>query len=126
MKGWWRTTSLVGICCSSLCFLGLPLLLLWGPMMALDRFLNEKVMMGMLLMFFAMFAVSTISAFRSHRQLWPAIVGILGGILLWGRASHASPVLAGWLGLTFIFLSWFLDWRLMKRKGEGVSDKGCH
>lgn len=109
MKKWWNITSLVGIFCSSLCFLGIPLLLSLAPFLAMDWLKNDSLMRIMLVMFLVMFAIGSISAFRAHRRKIPGILALFGACLLIAASLHAVIKQAGWLGFFCLIVSWFLD-----------------
>ncbi len=115
MKNWWNITSLVGICCSSLCFLGIPLLLSLTPFLAMEWLQNDTLMRIMLVMFLVMFGIGSVGAFRSHHRKTPGILALFGACLLIGTSLHSIPKQVGWLGLASLFVSWFLDLYWMRK-----------
>lgn len=118
-------TGLVGVCCSSLCFLGLPLLAMGLSVLGLGWLLNDTVMRAMLFMFLAMYGAGHIGAFLIHRRRGPGMVASLGGLLLLGVAWHKFPSWGGWLALGSLFGAWWWNWRLVKR-GETHDSMACH
>jgi uncharacterized membrane protein len=131
MEKRWRIVSLVGISCSSLCMLGLPLLAVWLPVMRLGWLLNEGIMRWMLMMFMLMFAAGVVSAYQRHRNRLPAIFAVIGGFLMIAVAWHALPHGAGWPGLVSVAVAWVWDWWLMRKNHrhavtEENSKRPCH
>lgn len=118
-------TGLVGVCCSSLCFLGLPLLAMGSSALGLGWLLNDTLMRIMLLMFLAMYGAGNIGAFLIHRRRGPGMVACLGAILLVGVAWHKFSPWAGWLALGSLLGVWWWDWCLVKR-GKNHESMACH
>lgn len=125
MKRWWSAASLAGVCCSSLCFLGLPLLAMWASALGLGWLSSDGVMRAMLLMFLAMFGVGMVGAYRVHRRRGPAVAAVMGFLLLAGTAWHKLPHAFGWLALGLLVFAWLWDWRLVKR-GQHHEPMECH
>lgn len=115
MKRWWNLANLFGVCCSSLCFLGLPMLIAAIPVVGFAWLLNETLMRVMLIMFLLMFAVAAIAAFRVHHRWGPSVVTICGSLVLIGMTWHLFPKQAGWLALIGMTGAWFWDFRLLKK-----------
>ena len=114
MKRWWRLASLIGICCSSLCFLALPLLLLWLPATGFGWLHNEALTRGMLLMFLAMFLAGSVNGFKHHRRPTPLILASSGAVLLISTAWQLLPFWIGWLALAALIAAWLHDKNLMQ------------
>lgn len=110
----WRLAGLFGICCSSLCFLALPLLLLWLPASGFGWLHNETLTRSMLLMFLAMFLAGSTSSFRMHRSWPPVLLAFLGASALIATAWHGVRPWAGWLGLATLAATWAYDQHLMR------------
>lgn len=124
MKRWINAASVVGVFCTSVCFLGLPLLLFWVPAVGLGWLHNEWIVRSMLLMFLAMFGAGAAGAFREHRDPRPGITAAVSAAVLIGTAWHRAPVAAGWLAMAGIVAAWSWDWRLLKR--QHVHGGGSH
>ena len=107
-----RLLSLIGVGCSSLCFLALPLLVLWVP--ASSWFHNERLTRAMLLMFLAMSLAGSYSAFRHHRRLGPGACALSGAGFLIIVAWGGLPGPVGWIGLALLFAAWIWDQRLIR------------
>ncbi|MBI4341650.1 MAG: MerC domain-containing protein [Candidatus Omnitrophica bacterium] len=118
MTGRWRLISLIGLGCSSLCALGLPLLVLWLPAMGLGWLLNDWLMRAMLIMFLAMYLGGVWVAFRHHRRFAPAMAGVVGAAMLIGTAWHWLPHRAGWLAMGALLAGWVCDQRLLRMKSR--------
>lgn len=114
MKPWWRVLSIVGIGCSSLCFLALPLLLIWAPAVGFGWLHNETLTRGMLLMFLAMSLGGSFGSYRVHRRLAPGLVALAGALILIGGAWHVVRHWLGWPALAAIAVAWAWDQRLIK------------
>lgn len=116
MKGWMagklRVLSLLGVCCSSLCFLALPLLAVWVP--ASSWLHNETLTRLMLAMFLLMALGGGYAAYSHHGRRGPGICALLGAGLLVCAAWGAWPVPAGWSGLALLIAAWLWDLLLMK------------
>ncbi|MBK8871780.1 MAG: MerC domain-containing protein [Elusimicrobia bacterium] len=119
MKSWWNITSLGVVCCTSFCFLGLPILAIWTSALGLGWLSNNSVMRAMSPMFLAIYGVGSISAYLTHRRAGPGMTAIIGAVLSLGAAWHKFPHAAGWLGLAILLGAWFWDWRLVKSCGQG-------
>ena len=114
--------GLIGISCTSLCMLGIPLLATLLAALGLPNFLSEKLMMGMLLMFLVMFGTGTYSAFRHHHQLAPGVLAGLGTVILISASAMVVPMKAGWAALALFAAAWIWDAKLMRscRTEEGA------
>lgn len=124
MKPWWRAVSLIGVGCSSLCFLALPLLLLWLPASGFGWLHNEPLTRAMLLMFLAMFLFGSVLASRIHGRLAPGLVSLAAALILAGRAWRLVEAWLGWLALAAITAAWAWDRRLI-RAGAACPRRGC-
>ena len=113
MKNWPRMISVLGICCSSLCFLSLPLAAFLVPY-GFGWLHNETLTRTMLAMFLAMSLAGTIGAFFAHRHSGPGFCALIGAGLLAGTAWRLFPPLIGWLSLVLLITAWIWDWRLMR------------
>lgn len=115
----WRLLSLVGLCCTSLCVLGLPLVSLGVAAVGLDWRVPLWFMRTMLLMFLVMYGIGAVHAHRCHRRWGPGLSAIAGGVLLLGTTWHALPHIAGWLALVLLAVGWGWDVRLVIRAHHG-------
>lgn len=113
MKCWPRIISFVGICCSSLCFLSLPLVAFMVPY-GFGWLHNERLTRVMLLMFLAMSLIGTAGVYVAHHRRGPVVAAFLGAGLLVGTAWGFFPPTIGWLSLVFLSAAWIWDWQLMK------------
>lgn len=113
MKTWPRIISFVGICCSSLCFLSLPLAAFLVPY-GFGWLHNETLTRVMLLMFLAMSMAGTVGAFLTHRRRGPGICAFLGSGLLAGTAWRLFPPPIGWLSVVLLLAAWIWDWLLTR------------
>src|SRR3989338_391910 len=104
----------IGLCCSSLCLLGLPLLIVWWPTLTLGRLHNEILIRTMSVMFLGMYGLGTFGAFRRHRRLAPLGLALIGGGLLLTAVWHGLPHLAEWLAFGILTLAWVWDWQLLR------------
>ncbi len=118
MKHVWQITGLIGLCCSSLCMLGLPLLMVWLATVNLGWLTHEALARGMLVMFLGMYGVGAFGAFRRHRRWGPTVLAVVGGSLVVGTTWHALPRVVGWLALGMFAAAWIWDMRLLKRCHE--------
>lgn len=125
MKPRWRVLSLVGIGCSSLCFLALPLLLIWAPAVGFGWLHNETLTRGMLLMFLAMSLAGSFGAYRVHRRLAPGLMALTGAFILIGGAWHVVRHWLGWLALAAIAAAWAWDQRLIKGAHHAHDHSHC-
>lgn len=107
-----RLLSLVGVGCSSLCFIALPLIALWIP--ASSWLHNERLTRAMLVMFLAMALTGAYSAYRHHGKALPAACALAGAALLLAVAWGTLPPPAGWAGLVLLFGASLWDWRLSR------------
>lgn len=108
-----RWIGIIGICCSSLCFLALPLLLILLPTSGFGWIHSETLTRSMLLMFLAMFLTGSVSSFRMHGRWGPFVAALLGAVVLAATAWHALPPQAGWAGLAALAATWAYDRKLM-------------
>ncbi len=114
MSHWWRVTSLVGIGCSSLCVVGVPLLAAWLPATLLGWVHNDTLTRAMLVMFLAMALGGAAGAFRHHRHGGPAMLATAGALALAAATWRFAPMGAAWLGLVALVSGGIWDWRLMR------------
>lgn len=114
MKSWWNVLGLVGVGCSSLCFLALPLVALWLPLSRFGWLHDETLTRAMLLMFLAMSLMGTSAAFLAHRKSGPLLCAACGALLLTGTAWGRLSAAIGWLGLGALIAAWYWDRRLMQ------------
>ena len=114
MKGWGRVVSLIGVGCSSLCFLALPLLALW-PMSALGWIHNENLTRGMLIMFLAMSLYGVARAYQRHGDPKPGVGALIGAAALVITAWGGVPPVIGWAALAPLAAVWLWDMQLLKR-----------
>lgn len=115
MKPWWRVLSLIGIGCSSICFLALPLLLIWAPAAGFGWLHNETLTRTMLLMFLAMSLAGSLAAYQAHHRRAPGLAASAAALILVGGAWHLVRPWLGWLALAGIGAAWVWDQRLLKR-----------
>jgi hypothetical protein len=117
MKSRWRILSFVGLSCSALCMLGLPLLALLASSMGLRWSPGDGLMRVMVVMFLGMYGMGTLVARRHHHRIAPLWLAVLGVALLLLTVWHAVPHTTGWLALALLTVSWCWDWGLLR---------GCH
>lgn len=115
MQERWRLASLIGVGCSSLCFLALPLLALLLPARSFGWIHNETLTRSMLVMFLGMTLWGSATSFRHHRRPGPAVLAIAGAVVLAAGAWGMLPLVAGWSALAALAAGWFWDMRLLKR-----------
>lgn len=125
MKPWWRVLSLIGIGCSSLCFLALPLLLIWAPAVGFGWLHNETLTRSMLLMFLAMSLAGSFGAYRAHKSPWPGCISLAGALILVGAAWHLAAHWLGWPALAGIAAAWVWDQRLVKEAHHAHDHSHC-
>lgn len=114
MNRWWRVTSLVGICCSSLCVVGLPLLSVWLPATFLGWVHNDRLARAMLVMFLVMALGGAASSFRHHHNRGPAALAVAGALALAAATWRTAPAVVAWLALAALISGGIWDWRLMR------------
>lgn len=114
LTAWWRLASLIGIGCNSLCFLALPLLVLWLPTAGFGWLHNETLTKIMLYMFLAMFLAGSTISFTHHGRPTPGLLALSGALLLIGTSWHAFPFWTGWLALALLIAAWLHDKNLMR------------
>jgi hypothetical protein len=114
MKPLWRIVSFLGLSCTGLCTLGLPLLAVLVPALGLGWPLGKWVMRAMLAMFLGMYGLGTLAARRHHHHTGPLWSAIGGGTLLVLTAWHLLPHAFGWLALGALAASWCWDWSLLR------------
>lgn len=112
-----RTVHLIGLCCSSLCLLGLPVLGLWLSARGLGWLVNEWLTRTMLLLFLILYGVGMLRSFRHHKRRGSGVLAITSGSLLVGTAWHVLPPYAGWIALGGLIVSQMWDRRLLSRTG---------
>ncbi len=115
MKDRWRLASLIGVGCSSLCFLALPLLALLLPAKSFGWIHNETLTHAMLVMFLAMGLWGSVTAFRHHRHLGPGGLAAAGAAVLAAAAWDWVPPAAGWAALGALTAGWVWDRSLLKK-----------
>lgn len=118
MKDRWRLASLIGVGCSSLCFLALPLLALLLPAKSLGWIHNETLTRAMLVMFLAMALWGSAMAFRHHRRWGPGALAVAGAAGLIAGAWRAVLPAAGWSAFAALTAGWVWDMRLLKKRSE--------
>lgn len=123
MKRWQNVLSFAGVCCSSLCFLALPLIALWLPARGFGWLHNERLTRAMLLMFLAMTLAATLTAYRVHRKAGPGICAAAGSLALLGTAWGFLSTAAGWAALAALGAALFWDRRLLSGAHRG--HEGC-
>jgi hypothetical protein len=122
MKDRWRLASLIGVGCSSLCFLALPLLALLLPAKSLGWIHDETLTHTMLVMFLAMALWGSVRAFRHHRSLGPGGLAVAGAAGLAAAAWDLAPSAAGWPALAALTAAWIWDMRLLKRRAQAGNE----
>lgn len=122
MTGRLRVAGLIGAFCASLCFLALPLLVLWVPMSSWLH--DERLTRAMLIMFLAMTLLGTYGAYRRHRKAAPSLCGLAGALLLVLAAWHAVATAAGWAGLLLLVGAALWD-RKLTRGPAGRGGREC-
>ena len=114
MKQSRQLIGLLGICCTSLCMLGIPLLFALLGAAGLGKLQNERVMNAMLLMFLVMYAAGSYRAFSRHRRWGPVVLTLLGSGLLVGIVLMIFPKVVGWIALAVFVGSWVWDMLLLR------------
>lgn len=118
MRQGWRLASLIGVGCSSLCFLALPALALLFPARALGWIHNEALTRAMLATFLAMALWGSTAAFLHHRRPGPAGLAVAGAAVLAASAWGLAPPVAGWPALAILAAGWLWDMRILKKSGQ--------
>lgn len=118
MKDRWRLASLIGVGCSSLCFLALPLLALLLPAKSLGWIHNEALTRAMLVMFLVMALWGSATAFRHHRRPGPGGLTVAGAAVLAATAWGLAPPAAGWSAFAALAAGWIWDMSLLKGRSQ--------
>ena len=119
MKPLWTRVGFIGMFCSTLCVLGLPLLLAWLPAMNWGWLRHDGWFRGMLVMFLGMYGVGVLGAFRRHRRPGPVILAAIGVPLLVGTVWHVAPQPVGWLAFALFAGAWWWNAQLLKTVHHG-------
>ncbi len=115
MKNWRDKVGLVGVCCSSLCFLGLPVFMALIP----SEWMGSTFFQwGVRIMVFVSLYFSVSAAykgFKVHHNIWPLLILLSASIVLVFLSFYLVPRPIGWVAFGAFVASWFWNRQLLKR-----------
>jgi hypothetical protein len=113
-----RVISTIGLCCSGLCLLALPLLLLWLPPGMGGWLHREALMRWVAAGSLVMYGLGMVATFRHHRSFDPGLLAAAGSLLFLAAAWDVIPHTFTWMAFCVLVVAWLWDRRLLKRIGR--------
>ena len=115
MSRWMRWARQVSVGCNSVCFLGLPLLMLWWPAAAAEHsFLHGRLFNSLLALSVALYVLGAADAWRHHRRWVPPVCGVVSLAVLVGTMWRLLPAWIGWPAWGALMACWLWERRLLR------------
>lgn len=98
--------GILGLCCSGICLLGLPLLAFMMPAMKLGWFHDERIVWAIVLLSLGMYGLGLWGSVRRHGRRAPLLVALAGAAVLVGATGQIIPAWGGVIALVLLFGAW--------------------